>query len=99
MMGGIIIADLFLVGNDILVLLTSTQEALHVAHLILFGKFQPYFVWIEILLGGFLPMIMVFLPWTGRSLRGVVGASVLVMIGVMAMRYVVVVAGQYLPLH
>jgi len=26
-------------------------------------------------------------------------ASVLVMIGVMAMRYVVVVAGQFLPLH
>jgi tetrathionate reductase subunit C len=99
MMGGIIIADLFLVGNDILVLLTSTQEALHVAHLILFGKFQPFFVGIEILLGGFLPMFLVFFPWTGRSLRGVVAASVLVMIGVMAMRYVVVVAGQFLPLH
>ncbi len=99
MMGGIIIADLFLVGNDILVLLTSTQEALHVAHLILFGKFQPFFVGIEILLGGFLPMFLVFFPWTGRSLRGVVAASVLVMVGVMAMRYVVVVAGQFLPLH
>lgn len=98
-MGALIIADLFLVGNDILVLLTSTQEALHVAHLILFGKFQPYFVGMEILLGGFLPMFLVFLPWTGRSLWGVVAASILVMVGVMVMRYVVVVAGQYLPLH
>ena len=98
-MGAVIIADLFLVGNDILVLLTSTQEALHVAHLILFGKFQPLFVGTEILLGGFLPMLLVFIPWTGRSLKGVVVASILVMVGVMAMRYVVVVGGQYLPLH
>jgi len=98
-MAALIIADLFLVGNDILVLLTSTQEALHVAHLILFGKFQPYFVGMEILLGGFLPMFLIFLPWTGRSLWGVVVASILVMVGVMVMRYVVVVAGQYLPLH
>lgn len=98
-MGAMIIADLFLVGNDILVLLTSTQEALHVAHLILFGEFQPLFVGTEIFLGGFLPMLLVFIPWTGRSLRGVVAASVLVMVGVMAMRYVVVVGGQYLPLH
>jgi len=98
-MGAMIIADLFLVGNDLLVLLTSTQEALHVAHLILFGKFQPLFVGTEILLGGFLPLLLVFLPWTGRSLGGVVAASILVMVGVMAMRYVVVVGGQYLPLH
>ncbi len=98
-MGAMIIADLFLVGNDILVLLTSTQEALHVAHLILFGKFQFLFVGTEILLGGFLPMLLVFIPWTGRSLGGVVVASILVMVGVMAMRYVVVVGGQYLPLH
>ncbi len=98
-MGAMIIADLFLVGNDILVLLTSTQEALHVAHLILFGEFQPLFVGTEIFLGGFLPMLLVFIPWTGRSLRGIVAASILVMVGVMAMRYVVVVGGQYLPLH
>lgn len=99
MMGAMILADLFLVGNDILVLLTSTQEALHVAHLILFGKFQPVFVGIEILLGGLVPMVLVFMPWTGRSLKMVVASSVLVMVGVMAMRYVVVIAGQYLPLH
>lgn len=99
MMGALILADLFLVGNDILVLLTSTQEALHVAHLILFGKFQPVFVGTEIFLGGFLPMLLVFFPWTGRSLKGVVVSSLLVMVGVMAMRYVVVIAGQYLPLH
>ncbi len=98
-MGAMIIADLFLVGNDILVLLTSTQEAQHVAHLILFGEFQFWFVIVEILLGGVVPLLLVFIPWTNRRLGWVVLASILVMVGVMAMRYVVVVAGQYLPLH
>lgn len=98
-MGAFIAIDLFLVGNDILVLLTSTEEASHVARLILFGKFAYLFVGIEIMLGGVIPMLLVFLPKTGRSLQLVVASAFLVMIGVYAMRYVVVVAGQSIPLH
>jgi molybdopterin-containing oxidoreductase family membrane subunit len=98
-MGGTIIADLFLVLNDILVMLTATTEELHVAHLILAGRFAPLFVGVELVLGSLIPLFLVFHPKTGRSLRGVVIASLLVMIGIFAMRCVVVLAGQYLPLH
>lgn len=98
-MGALIIADLFLVFNDILVLLTSSSEALLVVKMILFGSFSPMFLGIEIMLGGFIPLALIFIPRTGRSPAGVIFASVLVLVGVFAMRYVVVVAGQSIPLH
>lgn len=99
MLGGCILFDLFLVFNDILVLVTATAEELHVAHLIMAGKFAPLFLGVELFLGGLVPLVLVFHPRTGRTLTGVVSASCLTLIGVFAMRVVVVIAGQYLPLH
>lgn len=98
-MGVLIIVDLFLVMNDILVLLTSHMEALEVAKILLKGPFMPLFVGVEIILGGFVPLFIIFTPRWGRSLKGVVSASVLTLVGVLAMRLVVVIAGQYPPLH
>lgn len=98
-MGGLIICDLFLVANDILVLLTSHLEALEVAKLILKGPFAPMFIGVEIILGGFVPIFILFYPRWGRTLKGVTSASVLTLVGVLAMRIVVVIAGQYIPLH
>lgn len=98
-MGAFIGFDLFLVFNDILVLLTSTEEALSVVHLILHGSFSPLFLGVEIFLGGIVPLFLVFLPGIGRKLSSAVTASVLTLIGVYAMRVVVVIAGQSMPLH
>ena len=98
-MGGLIIMDLFLVANDILVLLTSHIEALEVAKLIMKGPFAPLFIGVEIILGGIVPIFIIFYPRLGRSLKGVMSASVLTLVGVLAMRIVVVIAGQYIPLH
>jgi tetrathionate reductase subunit C len=98
-LGALIIVDLFLVGNDILVLLTSHVEALEVARLIMKGAFAPLFIGVEIILGGFVPIFILFYPRWGRTLKGVVSASVLTLVGVLAMRIVVVIAGQYIPLH
>jgi tetrathionate reductase subunit C len=98
-MGGLIICDLFLVANDILVLLTSHIEALEVAKLIMKGPFAPLFIGVEIILGGFVPIFIIYYPRWGRSLKGVMSASVLTLVGVLAMRIVVVIAGQYIPLH
>jgi formate-dependent nitrite reductase membrane component NrfD len=96
---GAVCFDLFLVANDILVLITATAEELHVAHLILAGRFAPLFVGVELFLGGIIPLIVLLTPRTGRTLRGVVTAAILTLIGVYAMRVVVVIAGQALPLH
>lgn len=98
-MGASIGVDLFLVSNDIIVLLTSKEEEYHVAKLILQGDFSTLFLGVEIILGSIIPLLIVFLPRTGRSLKWVVGASILTLIGIFAMRVVVVIAGQSIPLH
>ena len=98
-LGAFIIADLFLVFNDILVLMTSTEEALGVAKLILFGDFSWEFLVIEIFLGGFVPLFLIFNSKINRYMKSTVIASLLTLIGVYSMRVVVVIAGQSLPLH
>ncbi len=98
-MGGIIIMDLFMVFNAILVLLTSTKEAYEVVKLMLFGSFSLEFLWIEIFLGGIVPLFLVFNKKTSKSLTWVTIASILTLIGVYSMRVVVVIAGQSVPLH
>ena len=98
-LGAFIIADLFLVFNDILVLLTSTEEASRVAKLILVGDFSWEFLLIEIFLGGFVPLFLIFNSKVNKYMKCTVVASLLTLIGVYSMRVVVVIAGQSLPLH
>ncbi len=98
-LGGVMIFDLFLIFNAVLVLLTSSKEAWHAAELLLWGRFSFDFVGVELLIGGVVPLFMVYYPKTARSLKGLSIASILVMVGIYAMRYTVVVGGQSVPLH
>jgi tetrathionate reductase subunit C len=98
-LGGVIVFDLFLIFNAVLVLLTSTKESFHAAELLLWGRYSIDFVVIELLLGSLVPLFMVFYPKTGRSFAGLTVASILVMIGIYAMRFSVVIGGQSVPLH
>lgn len=93
-----IFVDLFLVLSDILVLLTADVEAKEGAMLILKGNFSPYFLGMEIVLGALIPLFILVLPWTRRYIPAVTLASLLVMAGIMAMRYVMVIGGQAIPL-
>lgn len=101
-LGGMLIAaimlDLFLVFSDILVLLTADPEAHESAMLLLQGKFRPYFLGVEILLGSLLPILLLAWPKMRKKVLPVAVAAVLTMIGVFAMRYVVVVGAQGFPL-
>ncbi len=99
LMGWLIVADLFLVGNDILVLLTSRTEELYVAHMMLAGRFALLFLGVEIVLGGLLPLALVFGPRTGNTTAASFVSAILVLLGVYVMRVVVVFAGQSVPLH
>lgn len=92
-----IVFDLFLVGSDLLVLSISHADAQIAAHVILFGKFSLLFVAVENLLGKILPFILLAVP-RFRRLSTVIVASLLVVIGIFFMRYIVVVAGELVPL-
>ena len=93
-----LVLDLFLVFSDILVLLTADPEAHHSALLLLQGKFRPHFLGVEILLGSLLPVVLLALPNMLKRVLSATVAAVLTMIGVFAMRYVVVIGAQSLPL-
>ena len=92
-----IVFDLFLVGSDLLILSISHADAQVAAHIILFGKFSLLFVVVENLLGKILPFILLAVPRFRRP-STVILASVLVVVGIFFMRYVVVVAGELVPL-
>ena len=93
-----IIFDLFLVLSDVLVLLNSDTEAKEGAAMLLTGNFRPYFLGVEIILGSIIPLVLLLLPFTKRNPITLSFAAVLAMIGVFAMRYVMVIGGMSLPL-
>jgi formate-dependent nitrite reductase membrane component NrfD len=92
-----IVFDLFLVGSDLLVLMISHSDAQAAADLILGGKFSTQFLIIENLLGKIVPFLLLVIP-KFRKLTTVVIASILVVVGIFFMRYVVVAAGEFIPL-
>lgn len=93
-----IMLDLFLILSDILVLLTAHSDAYEAGMLILTGNFAPLFVGVEIILGSFIPIFLILGPKVRNSLTAIVVASILVNIGVYAMRFVMVIGGQTVPL-
>jgi len=93
-----ILLDLILIGIDLTVLLTSTTEAYMAAHMLLAGEFSFLFLGVEIVLGGVLPLILLLFPFTRRWIPAYVLASVLVMVGIFAMRCIMVIGGLSVPL-
>ncbi|HHT9126810.1 MAG TPA: NrfD/PsrC family molybdoenzyme membrane anchor subunit [Candidatus Brocadiia bacterium] len=92
-----ILFDLALVGCDILVLLTSHEDALMAAKMILIGSFAPVFVGGELIMGAIVPLVLFTLPFTKRNMYWIAVACLLVMLGIFCMRYTMVVGGQCLP--
>jgi len=97
MLGWMIVFDLALVFCDISVLSIAHAEAKEMTHLLLHGELSPLFLGIENLLGKVVPMVLVLTP-KFRSITTITIASVLVVIGILFMRFVVVYGGQVLPI-
>jgi len=93
-----IVLDLILIGTDLTVLLTSHTEAYKAALMLLKGEFSRLFLGVEVLLGAVIPLFLLLSPFTKRSIPGLAIASILVMIGIFAMRYIMVVGGLSIPL-
>ncbi len=98
MLVALIGVDLFLILSDLLVLLSADTEAREVALLILTLDFSPVFLGVEILLGSFVPLFLLLFPPLRQRVAPKVLAALLVMIGILAMRYIMVIGGQNVPL-
>jgi len=90
--------DLILIGIDLSVLLTSTTEAYRAALMLLNGQFSFLFVGVELLLGAVVPLFLFLSPFTKRWIPAYAFASVLVMVGIFAMRCIMVIGGLSIPL-
>jgi tetrathionate reductase subunit C len=93
-----IFLDLILIGMDLCVLLTSTTEAYRAAQMLLNGRFSLLFLGIEVGLGSVLPLFLLLFPLTKRSIPAFALSSILVMVGIFAMRCIMVIGGLSLPL-
>lgn len=93
-----IVLDLILIGIDLSVLLTSTTEAYRAALMLLNGQFSFLFLGVELLLGAIIPLFLFLSPFTKRWVPGYVLGSVLVMVGIFAMRCIMVIGGLSIPL-
>ncbi len=89
---------LFLSGLTSAVLLTSTTEAYMAAHMLLDGEFSFLFLGVEVVLGAVLPLILLLFPFTKHWIPAYVVASILVMVGIFAMRCIMVIGGLSVPL-
>ncbi len=90
--------DLILIGIDLSVLLTSTTEAYRAALMLLNGQFSLLFLGVEVLLGAVIPLFLFLSPFTKRWIPAYAFASVLVMVGIFAMRCIMVIGGLSIPL-
>ncbi len=98
MLGATILVDMFLIFSDILVLQTADTEAHHAAMLILTGDFSPLFIGVELFIGSLIPAVILYTPRFRKRIGLQIVAAVCVMCGILAMRYVMVIGGQSIPL-
>lgn len=96
---GFVLLDMLFVVSEILVLLSSRPDDYAAAMLLLKGSFAPVFLGVEVGLGLIVPLIILVLPKINKSMVALSVASILVLIGVYAMRFVTVVGGQMIPLN
>ncbi len=85
-------AELVFAALEIVMLLNGDAAAVEAAKALVGGRFSAMFWGLQVVLGGAVPVVVLFRKSVPRAAQLV--ASCLVMLGVFAMRYVVVMAGQ-----
>jgi formate-dependent nitrite reductase membrane component NrfD len=88
--------DLVLALTEVLTLVWSSGEKAATAEIILSGGYGFLFIGVYLIAGLVLPLMVLARQRTSRNVQVV--AAVLVLVGTLAMRYVIVMGGQALPL-
>lgn len=95
MLAWFILAGLFVAFSHVVVLSNSGAEAQAAVALLLGNQM---FLGVGIVLGGIMPLAILSIPNVGKTIAGQTIASVLVLLGVYAIRYSIVIGGQAIPL-
>jgi formate-dependent nitrite reductase membrane component NrfD len=88
----LIILELGMIFSKVIILLNGGTESVAVAKFLFSGTIGCLFLGFEIVLGSIVPVIILFRARSTAFLQFV--ASLLILIGIFAMRYVIVIGGQ-----
>jgi len=90
----LIVLELGMIFTEVLILLNGGTEAVLSAKVFLTGNYSFLFWVVEIIVGAVIPLLILFNPNKIKKLSLQSIAAVFVLIGICAMRFVVVMAGQ-----
>lgn len=97
-LGLFLILDLLLFVADGYVAYTSGLEEHEAAMMLLRGPLSFLFLGVQLVIGALIPIFLLLSPGLKGSSTGQLAASVFVLVGALTMRYLVLAAGQAVPL-
>lgn len=91
---GLIIIELLMVGSEFIALYMGSAEAVKAANLLLTGEFSSLFIGLQLIVGSLLPLVFLLAAKAPKSAAVRTFVSVLLLIGILTVRYIIVMAGQ-----
>lgn len=98
LMAWALVIDLTLFLCEVIVLANSGAAAQDAIWLLTQGPLAGTFIGMEIVLGGLVPIVLLLYPPLGKRLGVQLFASALILMGILAMRFNIIVGGQFVPL-
>ncbi|MHC4526899.1 MAG: NrfD/PsrC family molybdoenzyme membrane anchor subunit [Planctomycetota bacterium] len=90
----LVILELLLVVTELLVLFNGNAESVSVANLLVSGDYAFWFIGLQVVVGSLVPLALIASAGKAASKGVQAVASVLLLVGILAVRFIVVMAGQ-----
>lgn len=91
-LAGLLLLEVGLILTEIIVLFNGDAESVNVAKHIVWGSYSFLFLVVEIIMGAIVPVYLIFRVKLSPSIQALV--PILILMGIYAMRYIVVIGGQ-----
>jgi formate-dependent nitrite reductase membrane component NrfD len=90
----LIIIELLMISSELVALFTGGADAVEIANILLRGELSFWFINMEVAVGLLIPLGILILAKTSKKAGLHIMVSVLMLIGILIMRFIVVLAGQ-----
>ncbi len=90
----LIVMELLMVGSELVALYMGPTETVEAVNLLLTGEFSTWFIGLQIIVGSLLPLGLLVTIKASKNAAFHTLVSTLLLVGVLAMRYIVVMGGQ-----
>ncbi len=90
----LIVVELLMVGSEFVALYMGPVKTVEAAKLLLTGEFSTWFIGLQIIVGSLLPLGLLVTIKASKNVAFHTLVSTLLLVGVLAMRYIVVMGGQ-----